>query len=260
MNHIRILRDEQPLAACATDGEALLHFRDIYQPGDTIVFESSANHVVVELDHTVRPARIYLPDKRFVFRLPLEGDLPAGYPPFAFQGDNHLITLREDNDNEYRNLACNPADQRHVSGAYPHISANVETRDESVFFARNTIDGLHTAASHGKWPYLSWGIGGRPDAEIKLDFGREVLIDAMALYLRADFEKSGHWVRATVHLSDGFSKTFTLKKYEGAQPVSLDGRHTVTWARLDQLIVTDAQPSPYPSLRQWEIFGKDLEE
>jgi len=259
MYRISIIRNQQTLATCAHDHEVQLYFQGAYQPGDTILFESTSKYVVAGIDHMIPDARLYLPDSKWVFHLPLEGDLPAGYPPFAFQGEDHLITLREDTQNEYRNLACNPADQRRESSAYPHVSANVETRDESVFFARNTIDGLHIAKSHGKWPWLCWGIGGRPDATIRLDFGRAVKTDTMTLYLRADFERSGYWVQGTVHLSDGYAKTFPLQKFEGPQEITLDGFHTLTWAKLDQLIITDSQPSPYPSLRQWEIYGQDVE-
>jgi hypothetical protein len=258
VNRIRILRGDQTLAFCAAQGEALLYYHGTYEPGDRIEWESASAHVIAGIDHTLRPARLYLPDKRFTFCLPLEGDLPAGYPPYAFQGEDHLLTLAEDTGNEYRNLAVNPTDQRNESGAYPHVSANVETRDESVFFARNTVDGLHIAASHGKWPYLSWGIGCRPDACIRLDFGRPVRIDTMTLYLRADFEKSGHWVRATVHLSDGFEKTFPLLGIDGPQRIPLDGPHTVTWMALDTLEKNDPEKL-YPSLRQWEVFGTDTE-
>jgi len=259
MNRIRIMRQDEVLAVSTAENETLLVYQGSYQPGDTIVFDSSSQNVIVSIDHTIPPARLYLPEKSWTFRLPLEGDLPQGYPPFAFQGEYHLLSILEDTANEYRNLACNPADQRHDSGAYPHASANAETRNESVFFARNTIDGLHTAASHGKWPWLSWGIWERPDAAIRLDFGRPVAVDSMALYLRADFEKSGYWVGATVHLSDGFEKTFPLKRIDGPQTVSLDGEHTVTWIRLDQLIKNDPA-SKYPSLIQWEVCGKAAEE
>ena len=161
MNRIIIMRSEQVLATCEADGEALLYFNGEYQPGDTIVFESDSNYVLASIDHTVQPARLYLPQKTFTFKLPLEGDLPRAYPPFAFAGEHHLLTLTADTGNEYRNLACNPADQRYAKGVYPHASANAETRDESIFFARNVIDGLHIANSHGSWPYLSWGIDGR---------------------------------------------------------------------------------------------------
>ena len=119
MNRISIMRNEQALAVCKADAEALLYFHGKYQPGDTIVFASDTQYVIAGIDHTVPPARLYLPDKKFSFRLPLEDDLLEGYPPFAFQGDQHLISLKKDTGNEYRNLARNPADQRHFSGAYP---------------------------------------------------------------------------------------------------------------------------------------------
>jgi hypothetical protein len=258
MNRISIMRGDELLASRTAGGEVLLHFHGVYQPGDLIAFESSSHRITAGVDHTVRPARLYLPDKQWTFRLPLEGDLPRSYPPFAFQGEDHLLTLAEDAGNEYRNLACNPADQRLESGAFPHASANVETRDESVFFARSVIDGLHIANSQGAWPYLSWGIGGRAAAAIRLDFGREVLVDAMALYLRADFQHSGYWTRATVHLSDGFEKTFPFREIDGPQVVALDGRHSVAWMQLDQLIKNNPA-SLYPSLRQWEVYGQDSE-
>ena len=258
MNRIRIMRQNETLATAAAENETLLVYHGSYQPGDVIVFESASRHAIVSIDHTIPPARLYLPEKRFTFRLPLEGDLPQGYPPFAFQGEYHLLSILNDTGNEIRNLACNPADQRHDSGAYPHASANAETRNESVFFARNAIDGLHAAASHGVWPWLSWGIWERPDAAIRLDFGRAVTVDSMALYLRADFEPSGYWVGGTVHLSDGFEKSFPLERIDGPQAVLLDGSHTVTWMRLDGLIKNDPARK-YPSLRQWEVYGKDAE-
>ena len=43
----------------------------------------------------------------------------AVYPPTAFAGDMHLISIRPDVSNEYRNLAENPADQRGDVAAYP---------------------------------------------------------------------------------------------------------------------------------------------
>ena len=258
MNRISILRNGETLTSIAAEGEAMLYFHGHYQPDDVIAFDSASRHAVVRVDKTIAPARVYLPVMKCEFRLPLEGDLPRMYPPFAFQGDSHLITLKEDTENEYRNLACNPADQRHESGAYPHASANVETRDESIFFARNVIDGEHIADSHGSWPYGSWGIGGRADAAIRLDFGRAVRVDKTVLYLRADFKHSGYWKRATLHLSDGYEKTFDLLEFDGPQEVKLDGFHTVTWMRLDTLVKAE-HPSSYQSLRQWEVYGQDAE-
>ena len=97
-----------------------------------------------------------------------------------------------------RDLARNPSDLRGDTDFYPHCSANVETRNESVFAARNVIDGLRFNTSHGEWPFESWGIGARTDAWCKIDFGREVIADRMALTLRADFPHDAYWVSGSV--------------------------------------------------------------
>lgn len=259
MNTIRIVRQGQILAESTAAGEAQLYFHGEYIPGDSFVFSSTSQRVTVGIDHTIRPARLFLPENQFTYPLPLSGDRLLPYPPFAFQGEHHILTLCEDTENEYRNIACNPVDLRAPSGAYPHASANVETRDESVFFARNVIDGFHTAAGHGEWPYQSWGIGARTDAEIHLDFGRKVCVNAIVLYLRADFPHDAHWVSATLHLSDGYQKPFALQGIDGPQRIDLEGWHTITWATLDQLVKSN-QPSAFPALRQWEVYGTDANE
>ena len=86
-----------------------------------------------------------------------------------------------------RNLAFNCYDTHRDLGLYPHASANVETRGEAVFAARNAIDGVWENASHGEWPYQSWGINRDPNAALTVDFGREVLLDELRITERADF-------------------------------------------------------------------------
>ena len=255
---IEVIRGGQVLARAQGDQEASLLFAGGYLPGDEIVFTSRAPRAIVQVDQLVAPARVYLPEGRFVYRPPLEGDGLAVYPPHAFAGEGHLLSIRPDEANEYRNLAANPAVQRCGVLALPHARANVETRDESAFAARNVIDGAHIAAGHGEWPYGSWGIGARTDAELTLDFGRTVEIDALALYLRADFPHDAYWTQATVTLSDGFECTFALQGIDGAQRVAL-GSHRVRALKLHRLIKCD-MPSAFPALRQLEVYGRDIEE
>ena len=185
----------------------------------------------------------------------MAGDGLAVYPPMAFAGNMHLMSIKPDESSEYRNLAENPADQRGEVEAYPHATANVETRNESGFAARNVIDGEHIACGHGEWPFGSWGIGARTDARLTLDFGREVEIDAMTLYLRADFPHDAYWISGTVTLDDGYEKTFPLEGIDGAQRIEL-GKHRIRTLTLDRLIKCD-NPSAFPALRQIEVYGKD---
>ena len=112
----------------------------------------------------------------------------------------------------YRNLALNVNDTHENTTCFPHAFANVETRGESVFAAKNAIDGVTANECHGEWPYDSWGINRNPDAEMTVDFGREVEIDRIILYIRADFPHDNWWKKVTVTFSDGEEKEFSLKK------------------------------------------------
>lgn len=256
MTSISIVRGGHVLAGAQGENEAALLYRGAYQPGDEIVFCTRAKHACVQVDQAVAPATVYLPQGSFTYRLPLAGDGLAVYPPQAFSGEAHLISIAPAQDNGYRNLAANPADQRGDVTAYPHATANVETRGESAFAARNVIDGQHIACGHGEWPFGSWGIGARTDAELTLDFGREVEIDAMALYLRADFPHDAYWISGTVTLDDGFEKTFPLEGKDGAQRIEL-GVHRIRTMKLHRLIKCD-NPSAFPALRQIEVYGRDV--
>lgn len=256
MTKIMVVRAGEVIASASGEKEAQLLYLGAYQPGDEIRFETDDEHAIVQVDQGVKPARVYLPKKAFTFRLPLDGINPAVYAPGTFEGEMHLCTIRPDTDNSYRNLARNPADQRGEVTCYPHAMANVETRDESWFCARNVIDGEHIANGHGPWPYGSWGIGARTDAELTLDFGREVIVDKMALYLRADFPHDAYWIQGTVLLDDGFELTFPLEGIDGAQEIDLGGKHRIRSLKLYKLIKCD-NPSAFPSLRQIEVYGAD---
>lgn len=257
MKSISIMRGSTLLARKEGTEDVWLVYRGEYLPGDRAVFVSDEGRAVVRVDGHVAPARVFLPEGRFEYRFPVEGDGLLAYAPGAFSGDIHLLCLSPDTENERRNLAENPADQRGSTEAFPHVSANVETRNESVFAARNVIDGLCSADGHGPWPYESWGIGARTDAEITLDFGRDVRIDAMALYLRADFPHDAHWVEAAAEFSDGSSLIFPLEQRDGPQRVQFEEK-TVRFVKLCRLIKSN-HPSAFPALRQWKVFGRDLD-
>lgn len=228
-----------------------------YPEGAQLVFTAAKGFLWVQVDQAVAPSLLYLPEGRFVYRIP-QGDACRAYPPGAFLGSSHLVRAWLPTEEELyrrRNLAHNPADQRGDVQAYPHATANVETRDESVFAARNVIDGFVCNDSHGDWPYQSWGIGAREDAWCKLEFGRPVFIDSMCLVLRADFPHDAYWTEGAVVLSDGAEIHFPLQRTGAPQWIDI-GEHTVTWMRLEKLIKSD-DPSAFPALSEWEVYGTE---
>ena len=247
------------LGQIAHADEALLRFDHEYQPGDAIVIESDMPQLWVQMDTSILPGEVYLPDGRMTWTVPA-GEHRLAYSPAAFTGMRHLITARAMTARETaarRNIACNPSDLRGDTDFFPHCTANVETRGESCFAARNVIDGVRISSYHGEWPFQSWGVGAREDAWCLLEFGREVEIDAMALTLRADFPHDAYWVSGHVVLSDGTEAAYDLEKTGDRQHIEL-GTHRVSWMRLERMQKSD-DPSAFPSLIEWEVFGRDVE-
>ena len=229
-----------------------------YQEGDAIAFITDERHCAIQVDQALPEALVYLPDKSFSFAIPM-GDLKAAYPPQAFAGDMHLMQIRPARMEELRarrNLALNPVDRRFCPNCFPHASANVETRDEPAFFARNAIDGLKFNHSHGNWPFLSWGIGGRADAEITIQFGRTVRIDEVAVTLRADFPHDSWWTQGLLSFPDGQQMVLRFQKTGDTQYFET-GEHLAEWVKLSDLKKSET-PSPYAALSEWEVFGQDI--
>lgn len=246
------------LAQISHADEALLRIDRDYQPGDVIEITADAKHVWAQMDSTILPGEVYLPEGKMTWTIP-SGEHRLAYSPVAFTGSRHLVTARVMTDEETarrRNVACNPADLRGDTDFYPHCTANVETRGESCFAARNVIDGVRISSYHGEWPFQSWGVGAREDCWCRVDFGREVQIDEMALTLRADFPHDAYWVSGHVVLSDGAEMAYDLEKTGDRQRIKL-GDHRVSWMRLERMQKSD-DPSAFPSLIQWEVLGRDV--
>lgn len=237
--------------------EARLVYAEPYREGDAIFFSSDDIYADVQVDQAVEPGSVYLPEKAFAFSIPF-GDAKNGYAPCAFGEGKKVLrigpTIRELLSCR-RVLSQNPFDQRGESGCYPHAQANVETRGEAQFWARNAIDGCRYNDRHGGWPYHSWGIGERRDAWLRVDFGRPVEIDAAALVLRADFPHDAWWEQGTLECSDGYAIKLPLVKTPELQTFAL-GRRVVEWVRLYDLVKAD-DPSPFPALTQLAIYGKE---
>ena len=236
------IRDAQGalLAKASHEDEVLARVERVYQPGDVIVIASDRQHLIVQMDAAILPGEVYLPAGGMTWPVPC-GEHRLAYSPAAFAGARHIVTARAMTQEEIaarRNLACNPSDLRGEIDFFPHCTANVETRGESCFAARNVIDGMRHNDYHGEWPYQSWGIGAREDAWCLLDFGREAEIDEMALTLRADFPHDAYWTHGHVVLSDGGELAFDLQKTADRQRIPL-GQHTVRWLRLERMQKSD---------------------
>ena len=167
-----INKEGSKIAENAGDIEVNLVVEHQYEEGDMICIkpEEVPGYYWLQIDDALGKSLVYMIGEQS-YEIPFsEKRMNISYKTFS--GNVHLLSMRKAKQFEienYRNLACNVNDQHGDVKCYPHAYANVETRGESVFAAKNAIDGVTANVDHGKWPYASWGINRRDDAEFTLD-------------------------------------------------------------------------------------------
>ena len=241
------------------DNEVNLVYASEYHEGDRIIveIEESNQYYWLQMDDGRGKSLVYLTGN-VEYKIPF-GEKRINCSPKAFKGTRHLLAARKAYSFEtdaYRNLAINVWDQHGEVNCYPHASANVETRGESVFAAMNAIDGVTVSDCHGEWPYESWGINQRDDACFKLEFGRVVEIDRIILYMRADYPHDNWWRQGIIRFSDNSVLELELRKTGTAQEFTFEKRQ-IEWLELNSLIKAEGT-SPFPALVQIEVYGKVL--
>jgi hypothetical protein len=257
---LKIINEQGTILAENSDqDEVMLVYKEEYNPGDKIILTTTEKdiHLMVQLDDAMSSSFVYITKNEVIYRIPF-GEKKISYSPKSFYGNMHLLSARlatKEEIGNYKNLALNVFDQHGDTGCYPHATANVETRDESVFAARNAIDGVRENRDHGKWPYQSWGINRQDDAELKLEFGRSVKINKIVLYTRADFPHDNWWEEVDLTFSDGTNIKWQLEKSYKPHILNIEEKE-VEWLLLNNLIKAD-DPSPFPALTQIEVYGVD---
>ena len=253
-------KEVQPFRAQGED-LAVLAIKDYsYELGDKIVVTTPEKecYFAVQLDETMPISIIYLPQEVWEYQIPLTEATRKASIDTAFHSTRHHLMVRKAFDFEitnYQNLSFNPHDQKMLSGAYPHAKANVETRDDAVFFAKNAIDGKYGNLSHGSYPFASWGINQQADAALTIDFGRKVAIDWIRLLFRADYPHDSYWTKVTFEFSDGEELILPTTNATIFQEIKFPLKETSSLTIKNLIKAEDA--SPFPALTQIEVFGKN---
>lgn len=260
MIYLKVINKEgNKIAENAGDREVNLVVEHQYEEGDTIWIkpEEVPGYYWLQIDDALGKSLVYMTGEQS-YEIPFS-EKRMNISNKVFSGDVHLLSMRKAKQFEiegYRNLAYNVNDQHGDVHCYPHAYANVETRGESVFAAKNAIDGVTANVDHGKWPYASWGINRRDDAEFTLDFGRTVEIDRIIIYTRADFPHDNWWIQGTLEFSDDSNMIISLQKTGEGQEFVLEKKR-IQWLKLKELIKAD-DPSPFPALTQIEVYGREV--
>ncbi|MDF7683566.1 hypothetical protein PT287_08655 [Lactobacillus sp. ESL0679] len=253
---------DKTITGVSDDDLCVLPFKKRFQDGDyyEVNVEHAPMYLMVQLDAVLNPTLIYLAKPNWRYKIPMNLERYSALPDGAFTGEHHYACVRKAEDyeiNAYQNLARNSHDQRQESGAYPHISANAETRGEEPFLVKNVIDGYLANKGHGRFPFQSWGIDARDDAKLKLDFGRPVNIAKIGIQLRADYPHDSYWTKATIKFSNNNKQIVDLVKTAKIQYFVVN-QENVSFLSINNLI-RDSQgdPDSFPSLSQLIVLGKN---
>lgn len=215
-----------------------------YQNGDKlkITLPEGQKYLAVSLSSRMGEAILYLPGGVFEYTF---ADLDKTYPDTmnptksARSYTDNTVSARiptEKEITESRNLAYNPYDLTEGS-AYPHVTADSYYGEQAEFAPRNVIDGFTANDSHGTYPYQSWGTEKSDRHWITVDFGREVTVNELQFFVRADFSggHDTHFTSAVAEFSDGSEMPVPLYRTANAVCVDLGGR-TTTFVKLKNFV------------------------
>ena len=237
-------------------------FNGEYREGDKIIIhKTDTEYLALKLDETMAESIVYAPGSKLEYEIPF-GELKKGYNKEAFSGTTHRITVYEPTDEVkygYRNIALNPYDKRGQKRYFPHVYANMVTREAVCFYERNAIDGVCDNSSHGDFPYHSWAGGAREDLEYYIDFGTEVEISEIVFYLRADFPHDTYWKSIDVQFSDKSIETADFSETAEGQKLTLKKPKKTKIIHLTNFKQA-AFPFSWAALSQIEVYGKYIKE
>lgn len=232
-----------------------------------VKISTDKRYVKLRFGSGVKESIVYIPGGSAQIDIP-SGETLSVFPDGAFDNAEESVLCTEADDGEisaYRNLALNPADMPGQDTYFPHTYANFVTRNSIRFESRNTVDGFAETGGHYGFPFQSWGGGDRNDLEFNIDFGREVLIDKLVIYMRADYsvneegkEHDTYWNKITVCFSDKTEMTLNLEKSGGGQGFSFEPK-TVNGLKLKNLVRDLSFPTRgFAALSQIEVWGRDM--
>ena len=262
---LKLLSENGEVKARAHGEEIDDTFTREFEPGDRFRLETDgAEFVKLALAPTLAPSVVYLPDGVFEFEIPFDRERTACYAPGTFDGDTHRVRAWELSDAEIygeRMISLNSHDRHNVAKYFPHAVANFVTREDPCFFERNAIDGITDNEGHGIYPFHSWGGGLREDLEYEVDFGAEVEVDRVTIYLRADFPHDTYWKEAELEFSDKSRIPLTLRGTKDGQTFEVPKKktRTVKLTGFRQQRLEDGSLS-FAALSQIEIYGNYIKE
>jgi hypothetical protein len=136
---------------------------------------------------------------------------------------------------------------------YPHAQSNSECRGEPWFRARCAINDTVKNTGHGQG-FPSWGPEQVAHPWLLVDFGKQVVVDSVVIFIRADFPHDGYWNKGRLIFSDNTGVNITLDSTAKPQSFKISP-HVTTFLRVDSLVWH--VPNTWCALTQVQAFGYD---
>lgn len=239
---------DEIIKTSSNDYDAYFGISDAYEDGGyfQIEVDRAPSYVIVQIDSALAPALIYMRDRTWRYPIPKSRNV---YHLGAFVAPNYA-KARFANPEEiamHQNLALNSHDQLNNFNAYPHASSKSDDESKLLTCAKNAIDGYLDNRGHGLFPFQAWETSDEQD-QIKVDFGREVLLDGIGVILKADTDD--YLRRATACFSDGSKQVLNFK------PTDQKQQFAVTPIPTSFIVLTDLQ-GPV-AITQLEAYGINI--
>ncbi len=241
---------------CVKENSIDFLYDDFYKEGERFQVSCDSDFLRVSFDESQVESIVYVPTHEFNYTVPI-GKAISAYDSESWEKKGHKIVLSEVLEEAFsqRNIALNSVDFTQNQKTFPHAWANLVTRGDPVFEAKNAIDGVCDNSNHGNYPYHSWAAGARQDMVYTLDFGSEVEVEKLIFFLRADFPHDTYWKSVNVLFDDGEKVGAEFVKTAYGQELILDEpkkTQKITLVDFKQV----SEPLSWAALSQLEVTGK----
>lgn len=223
-----------------------------------VTLPEGQKYLAITIGKNVKEAILYVPSGVYEYTVPTA--LTAIYPSGFVNGGKVSVRIPTAAELTKRfNLALNPYDTTaNKSTAYPHVSCNNEY-NQNEFAARCAIDGFTQNTGHGYYPVQSWG----PKDVVKktdyftIDFGRNVLVNEIVVYLRGDFGHDAYFSAITVEFSDGTTQVINPIMTRDGQSFKIPAKVTES-VKLTGFVIDSSKGGPWTGLAEVEVYGMEM--
>lgn len=231
----------------------------------SITLPSGYDYIYVSLNHRIKDTLVYCPDGIFEYVIPsyAEQVMPGSFMRYCDPTISAYLPTEAELEQLY-NVALNPYTDG-ISNVYPKTTSNDNFENQpgdASFMDRNATDGFTANKGHGGYPNQSWGPtnslhnANNEASYLQVDFGREVNISYLNVFIRADFPHDTYFKSLTLEFSDGTELQITLQGVATGQKIEIPNGKLTSSIRLKDFVA--ATPGGWAAISELEVYGTNV--